>query len=378
MRKRLETRVFQAPWLITTLKSNCASILLVGAANYLCARELGAGRKESFLGGLWWIATITHCFPVYAGMDEPDLFGAAAMTWAFWLFLRAGHERAACIAIALMAVAGFIKHNLLAIPLTAFAYLFLFRRSWTLAALVASACVAWILVTTTILIYGWNFVDEMLVARTMSSAKALAELDHLKWIVVVWPFWAAWLLSGPWTRAKATSSLLVGFGLVTWFFWKMGSGVDENVQFELVFATSLCLALTLDWLRRSPSPSVRFGVSSAFCVLLLARLLSAPEADPFLLLVSPEYRASVNEQAAILNRELQRIRAIPDPVACSFQSICFLAGKAFVYNNFAVDQRIATGRSTEKEMREATRGIRFETVDERVKWRPHNWGVPSP
>jgi hypothetical protein len=89
--------------------------------------------------------------------------------------------------------------------------------------------------------------------------------------------------------------------------------------------------------------------------------------------LSPAYRASLNAQAAVVDAETARIAAIPGPVVCDALSISRRAGKPFVYNEFAVMERIITGKLTraEADRRILTAGIRFEQVDARThaRWR---------
>ena len=75
-------------------------------------------------------------------------------------------------------------------------------------------------------------------------------------------------------------------------------------------------------------------------------------------------------RAEIADREIARVRALPGPVACSLQNICYLAGKAFVFNDFTVEQRLLLGRARKEDILNATRGIRFETIDPRAHWGP--------
>jgi hypothetical protein len=50
--------------------------------------------------------------------------------------------------------------------------------------------------------------------------------------------------------------------------------------------------------------------------------------------------------------------------------VCYWAGKAFVWDDFAMQQRVATGRWTQKELKNMARAkrIKFETIDERTVW----------
>ena len=63
-------------------------------------------------------------FDGYVGMNDPQLAALAVMTWALvWLVRRQRNGRAVEPALLLMVLAGFYKHNLLAVPLTALCWL---------------------------------------------------------------------------------------------------------------------------------------------------------------------------------------------------------------------------------------------------------------
>lgn len=347
------------------------SVLLIGAAAYRCARELGAQPKAAALGGLWFVATITHAFSEYAGMNDPNLLGLAVSAWAFWVFLAARSARAIYVAFLLMAAAGFIKQTLAAIPIGAFVYLLMTDRSLAIRIAIFGVAVCALFAAATVAVYGWNFVDQLLAPRQLAWLRPLKSLGHLQWVAPVWPFWIAWLRSSPDPRAKRITIVLVVAGVASWLFWKLAPGTSENVQFELAFATALCAALTAQGFveRRVAGPLGPAGLCAVFGLVLIARLLASFETDPYLLLVSPAYRAAVAEDAQVFAREVERIRAIPGPVSCTIRTVCYFAGKAYVYDVFVAQRRVGAERAGEVAAQAAASGIRFETIDQRARWR---------
>jgi len=346
------------------------SIFLVGAATYRCARELGAAPKYAALGGLWFIATMARGFAGYAGMDDPNLLGLSVAAWAFYVYLSARSASTIFAAFFLMAVAGFIKHNLIAIPICAIACVLISQRRMAMPIMIFGLLTCATFSALTVSVYGSNFVLQLLAARQVSLLAPLKSLDHLQWVVVVWPFWIVWLRWSPDRRAKIVTTILIVAGTATWFLWKVGAGVDENVQFELVFGTSICVAVVLPVLHDRGISTSRgwITLSAVFCLVLIARLLVSPECGPYLLLGSPAYRLMIARQSLVVDREVSRIRTIPGAVSCSIQTVCYLAGKAFVFNDFAVQQQIAMGRASNSEIAAAVRNIRFETIDPRAHW----------
>ncbi len=346
------------------------SILLTGAASYACAREIGAERRAAALGALWFVATVIRFLPEYAGMNDPNLLGLAVTAWAFYLFLSARLASTIYVAFFLMAVAGLIKHNLLAVPLAALGYLALTRPGLALRSAVFGGAVCIMLAALALAAYGWSFVDDMTAPRHIYWLRPFATLGHLQWVALVWPFWLVWLRSSDDVRAKRITVTLVVAGFVIWWLCKLGAGVNENVQFELVFATSLCVAVTVGALYRYrlATPLGAVTLSAVFCLALLVRLLAAAPNDPYLLLVSPDFRSAIAERAKIVESEVERVRAIADPVSCSIHTVCYLAGKAYVFDQFSADQQIATGRATREQIAAEESGIRFEPIDPSARW----------
>jgi hypothetical protein len=175
-------------------------------------------------------------------------------------------------------------------------------------------------------------------------------------------------------RAKRITTIVVALGVAVWFVWKLAPGTSDNLQFELTFATALCAAVAIEGLRerRVPVLSGSVGLSAVLCLVLVARFLASNENDPDELIASPAYRSTVAENSQVFAREVRRIRAIPDPVSCSIQTVCYRAGKAFVYDAFTVQQRLATGRASDADIAAAVSGIRFEPIDQRARWRTYS------
>ncbi len=147
--------------------------------------------------------------------------------------------------------------------------------------------------------------------------------------------------------------------------------MDDNAQFELAVATALGLGLAFDTagqifgLDESKADRARAAILAA----LIARLLLSTRLEPYLVLASPEHRNLFPANAEIAKQETQRIRAIPGAVYCTISIVCRFAGKPFVLDRFAMEQRVKIGRMTHSEPRcpfalrgDPHRGSRFPRV----------------
>jgi hypothetical protein len=456
-----------------------AATVALAAGVGACIRWLGASRFAALAAAVWLFATFARFFHGYVGMNDPHLAALAVMTWAMaWMIRRRRSGWAVELAILLMVAAGFVKHNLLAVPLASLAWLAAddWRQAVRAAAWGAGAAALGLAVCG--LCYGGDFFRQLFFTpREYSLMPALAGLGRLQWIapaLVIFLVWA-WDFSlsplslwgrdssrGPlslWERVRvrageadeaghsepgtasphplplsqrergdvATSlsqrergdaasavllvTILVAVAFVLYFFQKMGAGVDDNAQFELAVAAAIGLGLALD--RLDVLPIVRrMGIDQGRLVvlgILVVRLLISSDMAPYLVAISPGFRADLQEQAAVTDAEAARIAAVPGPVVCFkmetapvdqpsdrtredalWRAIAFSegrgpsamvnifaspamtvsrrAGKPYPFDLFLVDQRVKLGQLAPDELRRRLDrlGIRFERVDPRT------------
>jgi len=320
-----------------------------GAAAAIIA-VLGGSRIAAALGGIWCLATIERVCQRQAALDEPTLLALAVMAWALvWLLVCSRRGKRADAAILMMVVAGFIKHNLIAIPVASLAWLWIGedRRLAARLTLVGGLGAGAGLATCT-MIYGQAFLTQIfLFSRVISPARVFTELFKPLALAVALYVGLTWA----WRcrRGAASARFVLTFtvvALAVFIIERAGDGVDCNAMFELVLAAAVGLGLGVErmeggWLARKLGlPRARLIVLAA----LLAPLLATPDMRPYLLIVSPDYRAAALSASRAADAEVARVRAIPGKVYCTTTIVCFWAGKAFVYDPWAMGQRVATGR----------------------------------
>jgi hypothetical protein len=293
------------------------------------------------------------------------------MTWALvWLMRRRSADRAVEPAILLMVAAGFYKHNVVAIPLTAFIWLALVdRRQASRAAMVGVAAVA-LGFAACGLIWGGAFFEQLLSPRIYSFENVSGNLGRLQWIAPALVIFAVWAPHDWKSGATRFVALFAACAFVVQCVQKLGEGVADNAQFELAVAAAVGLGLAFDRIG-AWSAAQRFGVEGGRLVIvaiLIVRLLASTDTSPYRVVASPAFRALVHEHAAVAQTEAARIRAIPGDVACTIMMVCRMAGKPFVLDGFNVNQRLRAGRLTQEEVDRAiaARNLRFELVDARA------------
>ena len=343
----------------------------IGVAAAMVVRRFGGSRAASLIAGLWFVATMARFFEYYVGMNEPQLLGQVVMVWGLvWLLSRHAAGRAVEPAVLVMVAAGFVKHNVIVVPLVALFWVA--RDNWRLGlrAAIVGAVAAALGLALCALLFAPHFIADMLLPRTYELARSFTNLGRLQFILPALLLWGIWAWSERAAKPAQFTALLIGASLIMYMVQKAGSGVDENAQFELVFAAAIGIGLAYDRLQNDP---LRTGWSAntirlAVLGVLIARLLLSTRLEFAAVLFSPQYRATAAEHAAVARSEAARVAAIPGPVGCSNLVICRAAGKPFVFDPFKADMMVATGTVTAAQLYDLVRrqAIVLDNTDPRA------------
>jgi hypothetical protein len=348
-----------------------ASLGVLALAVAWIVRHFGFGRAAAALGALWFVATMARFFDLYVGMNEPQLPALALMSAGLaWFLARKAAGKAVEPAVLLMVLAGFVKHNTLALPVVAL--LWLARDDWRLGLRAAITGAAASAIGLAILAYAYpHFLADMFLPRTYHIGRALDAIGRLQFVLPALVLWGIWVRAERAVPAVRFSAWLIAAGLLSYLLQKAGAGVDENVQIELVFATAVGIGMAFE---RLPLVAASSGwaprrVGILVLAVLVVRLLASTRFEPAYVLASPSYRALGAEHAAIARFEAARIAAFPTPVACSNMMVCRMAGKALVYDHFKVIQMLDTRTYSHGEIAAKILAARlvFETIDERTR-----------
>jgi hypothetical protein len=322
------------------------AVLGLGALIGVMIVELGGGAAGAAVGGLWFIAVMSRSFTRFVGMNDPQLVAHVLMMGAFvWLIRREARGQSAVPPILAMAVAGFYKHNIVAVPVTSL--LWLIGRDWRRAmlplAVGAGAAALGLLIC--ILVYGDAFLANLMTPRTYHLERALKGLGRLQWILPALALWAIWAVAERKRDAARFTARFIAVAFVAYVVQWSGDAILDNAQFDLVIATAVGLGMAFD--RAGATPFGRsHGATAARAVVVLvvaARLLATLRIEPALVLFDPAYRAQYYENAEAVRAEAVRLAQIPGPVACDYKVVCRLAGKPFVYDDFRAEMLVATG-----------------------------------
>ena len=314
----------------------------------IVVRQLGGGAAGAAVGGLWFVAVMARSFTRFVGMNDPQLVGHALMMGALvWFLDREARGRSAVPPVLAMAAAGFYKHNIIAVPVTALAWLAIkdWRRALLPAAVGAGAAALGIAVC--VAVYGDLFLANLLTPRPYDVMRAIKGLGRLQFILPALVMWGIWVAAEPRSPAARFSKLFAAVAFAAFVAQWTGDAVLDNAQFDLVIATAVGLGLAFDRAGKTAFGQ-RHGATAARAVITLvvaARLLATLRIEPALVLFSPGYRAEYAAAAQGVRDDAARVAAIPGPVACDFKVVCRMAGKPFVYDDFRSEMLVATGAS---------------------------------
>ena len=339
---------------------------------YRAILNLGARRMAAWIGAIWFLATLAGAYTGYVGMNDPHLLGLAVMCTGFtWFIARAETGRRTEPAVLLMVLAGFIKHSLIAIPASALIWLAFDRPREALrtAAFGVVACAAGLLLCR--IIYGSTFFEQLMLPRAVGWKNVHLALAYVAPLLGAAAMCIAWLVYDRRSRFARKIAVLLLLTFLSGFVQSLGDGLDVNAYFEFLFALAIGIGMAFGKIQAWPASAPRAaGIRLAFAAVLLTALAFSSQGEPYKFAFSREFRQDVAENVDAVRTETRRLKKMQGSVSCSVMLVCYWAGKPFVWDDFAMKERVATGRWTEAELKRQARlhHIRFETIDDRTVW----------
>lgn len=277
---------------------------------------------------LFTLYNVTLCRS-YFGMDDPQWLGQAfALAGLMALLPRVSSTvpegRRIFLAAFLFVAAGFVKQNLVGIPLAVTIWLAMESRR-AFAVWLAAACAALVLgFGLCISVYGTPFIQNVfLTPRHYETSRAF--LRALPFLLAMLPMlWVSfWLVRFRGEDSRLNLLLLCALtAIVTGVVERGGTGVDINAHFETL--TVLCILSGLA-LARAP------GAWKWFAIPFIALL-------PLVAVKSWHGIASYPARLAAFQDMERHIRVQIGPVACEDLAYCYWAGKGYTLDFFLYGQ----------------------------------------
>jgi hypothetical protein len=333
----------------TILAGRLLSIAAIAWMAWVAARLVrfwGGDTLAGWIGGLFCASSLLRFFPGYAGMNDPQLLAQAVMASGFLGFLKAIRiDRAYLLPLFAMVLAGFIKHNIVVMPLVAFAWLACERPRRLLPLAAASAGIVAAGFALCHIAYGTDFWMNMKSPRSYRWGLAIDALAMLQWPIVglvVWLYVGVTLRKRP---AVRFCNLWVGVGLGMFLIQKASEGVAENAMFDLLLALSVASgvafthACEVPLARIYPATRLQSGVVIAF----LVRLATAPGNEAVRLAFDPVFRGEIARREGAMRASVAKVRGTPGEVLTA-AAVSYRAGKPFVVDMFNFQQRVKAGQ----------------------------------
>jgi hypothetical protein len=320
---------------------------------FLSVRILVGGRAGAAIGAVWYLAIMARNSTIYVGTNDPQLGGEAMMGAALVWFLyccRAG--RSPIPALLLMVIAGFWKHNIIAIPVTAVSWLFISqsRYAWRATIVSAAACMSGL--AGCVLLFGSDFLSNLLANRKYELSNVIGNMGHLQWSALALWIWAGWAFSDRKSEAARFTALHIGSGLFACILQWFGQGVSRNAEFDLILALGIGIGVVFTRIEASWLAG-RIGARRCrdlMVAVLLLRLVASDRQETALLILSSDFRSSIYMRERNFLTDSARVAAMPGDVACDVKIVCRIAKKPFAVDEFKMEELVATGKATTAEV----------------------------
>jgi hypothetical protein len=358
------------------------SFLIIAATNFLIQDPLRSGRIAALIalaaigvlsakatrncGGDWVDAifgaasALGFCYlvaPTWVMVDDPQTFGEAVMLGGLVSYLSGPPDRPRLSLTALLIVlAGFIKHNLAAIPLAITLDLAVRApRRLPFWFLCCTGFAAGLLVLTQI-VAGGAFIDHLLSPRIFTLYGAR---HHLMKYLRLFKFPLAVIVLFSRTVFAQRSGILAYWGILsiaTGTFFSGFEGSSYNMFQDAAVFLGVATGATFGVLRGQisgeracyrRSARLAFGV----LVLLLAQPILAKSPNAFSQIYDSGALLEANRRAeATFFTEAKYISERGGPAICESLLLCYIAGQPFILDPFNSRQYILAGKLDEGEL----------------------------
>jgi hypothetical protein len=336
---------------IIALMSFLAVGLLAGAA----VRSLGGDRTDAVFGAGCALGFCYLVAPAWVAVDDPQTFGEAIMLGGLVSYISRPPDRLSLLRTALLVVlGGFVKHNLVAIPLAITFDLAIRSPRWLPFWLACCASLTAGCLGLTYLVAGGDFIDHLLSSRLYAWHGVRY---HLAKYLRLSEFPLALILLFARAVFSRDRSTLASYGTASIFVAAITSGFEGtsyNMFQDAAVFLAIAAGVTLHELRSRIIAGGFAHERVAKIVLSLSPLLLAQP----ILARSPQAFAQIYHAASLFDiyrrseqsfsAEAEYISKKHGPAICESLLLCYRAGQPFIIDPFNSRQLILAGRLDQK------------------------------
>jgi hypothetical protein len=302
--------------------------------------------------------------PLYVAMNDPQWLGHGAMlTGTVFLLLSRRPGALLYAAVFAMVLGGFIKHNLIPLPIAATLWIFVYRRGMFIHWLAASLLFVGGGITLFTTLYGENFVRQIFFDARIYSLGLMATGIN-KWFTPMLPLALLGILAIPVLQRLEEGALILLYGLISvpWAVFILGgAGVDQNAVFDVAIALTMAVGILIGKMQIAWTPpgSTQLKLSGAFVLCLT---LTISPVVPTRLFELRETLKTQHISEAIGKEDVSYLLSRQGPAMCENLALCYWAGKTFEVDYFLTGQKVHTGVIDERGLTKLMEARHFAIV----------------
>ena len=332
------------------------SFLAIGVLTGAATRRFGGDWADTVFGGVCALGFCYLMAPGWVAVDDPQSLAEAIMLSGFVSYISRPADHLGLLRTALLVVsAGFVKHNLLAIPLAITFDLALRSprdlRFWLWSC--AGATTA--LLALTYIIAGGAFIAHLLSPRIFSWERVrhnfMKYLRLFKFpLLAMIPFLP--------TIFPRDRRVLAAYGLLSVVIAAIFSGFEgtsynmfQDAAAFLGIAAGVLLHETRKRIASASGGSLTKVIALAAVPVMLAQPIWAKSLAAFDRLYNiRDFLAAGHRDENAFSAEITFIAARPGPAICESLLMCYRAGKPFILDPFNSRQYLLAGKLDENEL----------------------------
>lgn len=330
------------------------SLLLLSLGVGYVVIKLGGRLYDAVFAGVFCLGFFLIHGTVYVGLNDPQLLGQLFMMGGLLIYLQylqSAKSYQLFLAALFMAIALFIKHSLLPLPIAVTIDLFLKSRpiffKWITYLIIFLGSFSVI----TLIVEGTDFINELTISRAYSLKRIKDVVGYLG-VKATIPL----IITLPWffyafrTRFRVIPITLVcalGFGLFT----VGGYGTWVNMFFDAFISISIAVGMTLSEIRSNYKKQFKYAaliLTSVIIVLSLSIVAVAPKVFAREGGINFSWEWKLKQEAFV--EDAAFLATQPEPAICENILLCYAGQKKFTYDPFLVSQMMVTGRINERDI----------------------------
>ncbi len=313
-------------------------ILISSAIAAFITYHFTKSRFYGALGAMLIIGYMGLYHTDYFGMNDPHWLGQGLMMTGLLIFMLRNNTRSGIIfSIVVMLIAGFVKHNFLAIPLACTLWLWFNKRDKFLRWITTSIILLAFSFALLLIIYGGQFFSNIFFAPRSYHIGAIARAGQ--WLQPALLYFVISLIICIWDKSAEMKLLKLSL-ILSLFFGLLvigGGGVYVNVLYESIIFGIIISVIGLN-------SAINYLKNNRKMVFVGVFILSLPIISilPFKLYLTKQWLKDLPKKEQEIKNDINYISKIEGKVICENLALQYWSGKPFVFDFFSVGQMLKT------------------------------------